>query len=70
MYPYRRSRATGVYWKPVCHVLVVNAQHMKAVLGRKARREVGERVAPWRKRSEGLLFHQQYTSSLRSTAVI
>ena len=42
MYPYRRSRATGVYWKPVFNllegsfeVLVVNAQHIKAVPGRK-----------------------------------
>ena len=42
MYPYRRSRATGLYWKPVFNllegnltVLVVNAQHIKAVPGRK-----------------------------------
>jgi transposase len=39
--------ATGVYWKPVFNllesqftVLVVNAQHLKAVPGRKVRREV------------------------------
>jgi hypothetical protein len=42
MHAYRRSRATGVYWKPVFHLLegrfellVVNAQHIKAVPGRK-----------------------------------
>ena len=39
--------STGVYWKPIFHVLegefeifLVNAQHMKAVPGRKVRREV------------------------------
>jgi len=39
--------ATGVYWKPVFNLLegsfellVVNAQHIKAVPGRKVRREV------------------------------
>jgi transposase len=39
--------STGVYWKPVYNVLeghfelvVVNAQHIKAVPGRKVRREV------------------------------
>ena len=39
--------ATGVYWKPVFNLLegsfellVVNAQHNKAVPGRKVRREV------------------------------
>ncbi len=39
--------STGVYWKPIYHVLedsfeivLVNAQHMKAVPGRKVRREV------------------------------
>lgn len=39
--------STGVYWKPVFtlmeglfDVVVVNAQHMKAVPGRKVRREV------------------------------
>lgn len=38
---------TGVYWKPIYNlfegqiqVLVVNAQHIKAVPGRKVRREV------------------------------
>jgi transposase len=43
---------TGVYWKPVYNwfegqieVLVVNAQHIKAVPGRKVRREVAERIA-------------------------
>jgi transposase len=42
MYPRCPSRATGVYWKPVFNllegnfeVLVVNAQHIKAVPGRK-----------------------------------
>lgn len=39
--------SSGVYWKPVFHLLegefeivLVNAQHMKAVPGRKVRREV------------------------------
>jgi transposase len=39
--------STGVYWKPIFHLLegefeivLVNAQHMKAVPGRKVRREV------------------------------
>ncbi len=39
--------STGVFWKPIDNVLeghfevlVVNAQHMKAVPGRKVRREV------------------------------
>jgi len=39
--------STGVYWKPIFHVLegdfeivLANAQHMKAVPGRKVRREV------------------------------
>jgi transposase len=39
--------STGVYWKPIDNVLeghfellVVNAQHIKAVPGRKVRREV------------------------------
>jgi transposase len=42
----------GVYWKPIYNlfegqieVLVVNAQHIKAVPGRKVRREVAERIA-------------------------
>jgi transposase len=44
--------ATGVYWKPVYNLLegalellVVNAAHIKAVKGRKVRREVAERIA-------------------------
>ena len=44
--------STGIYWRPVfnlleghCEVLVANAQHMKAVPGRKVRREVAERIA-------------------------
>jgi transposase len=39
--------STGVYWKPIFNlmegrfqVVLVNAQHMKAVPGRKVRREV------------------------------
>src|SRR5437667_9106519 len=39
--------STGVYWRPVfnileavCTVILVNAQHVKAVPGRKVRREV------------------------------
>ena len=39
--------STGVYWKPIFHLLedsfeivLVNAQHMKAVPGRKVRHEV------------------------------
>ena len=39
--------STGVYWKPVynllegaCELVVVNAHHLKAVPGRKVRREV------------------------------
>jgi transposase len=39
--------STGVFWRPIFHVLegqmevlVVNAQHLKAVPGRKVRREV------------------------------
>ncbi len=39
--------STGVFWKPIFHLLedsfeivLVNAQHMKAVPGRKVRREV------------------------------
>ena len=39
--------STGVYWKPVynllegaCELMVVNAQHIKAVPGRKVRHEV------------------------------
>jgi transposase len=44
--------STASYWKPVFNVLeghfevlVVNAQHLKAVPGRKVRREVAERIA-------------------------
>jgi len=47
--------ATGVYWKPVFNLLegnfellVVNAQHIKAVPGRKVRRE----VATWSPQSQ------------------
>jgi transposase len=39
--------ATGIYWRPVfnileegCKIMLVNAQHMKAVPGRKVRHEV------------------------------
>jgi transposase len=39
--------STGIYWRPVFNILeegrtiiLVNAQHMKAVPGRKVRREV------------------------------
>ena len=39
--------STGVYWRPVynileatCEVILVNAQHMKAIPGRKVRHEV------------------------------
>lgn len=45
--------ATGVYWRPIFNLLgadfellVVNAHHIKAVPGRKVRREVAERIAP------------------------
>jgi transposase len=44
--------STGVFWRPVFNlleegrqVIFVNAQHMKAVPGRKVRREVAERIA-------------------------
>ena len=44
--------STGVYWKPIYNLLeghfellVVNAQPIKAVPGRKVRREVAERIA-------------------------
>jgi len=45
--------ATGVYWKPVCNlleghfteVLLVNAQHVKAVLGRKTDQKDAEWLA-------------------------
>src|SRR5215470_6333347 len=44
--------STGVYWKPIYNLLeghfellVANAQHIKAVPGRKVRREVAERIA-------------------------
>ncbi len=44
--------STGVYWKPLFNlmeglfeIVLVNAQHMKAVPGRKVRREVAERIA-------------------------
>jgi transposase len=44
--------STGVFWRPVFNlleegreVILVNAQHMKAVPGRKVRREVAERIA-------------------------
>jgi transposase len=60
--------STGVYWKPIYNlleghlkVLLVNAQHMKAVPGRKVRREVAEIIAPERTLSGSLLFHQQYS---------
>jgi transposase len=39
--------STGIYWRPIfnilqgrCEVILVNAQHMKAVPGHKVRREV------------------------------
>ena len=45
--------STGSFWKPIFNVLegqmevlLVNAQHLKAVPGRKVRREVAERIAP------------------------
>jgi transposase len=45
--------STASYWKPIlnvleghCEVLVVNAQHLQAVPGRKVRREVAKRIAP------------------------
>jgi transposase len=45
--------STGIYWHPVydrlygyVELVVTNAQHMKAVPGRKVRREVAERIAP------------------------
>ncbi len=61
--------STGVFWHPIYNILedeertilLVNAQHMKAVPGRKVRREVAEIIAPERKRSGSLLFHQQYS---------
>jgi transposase len=60
--------STGIYGRPVYarlvgqfEVLVVNAQHMKAVPGRKVRREVAQRIAPERKLLRSLLFHQQYS---------
>src|SRR5262245_19649820 len=48
--------ATGVYWKPVWNVLdgqftrvlLVNAQHIKAVLGRKTDQKDGEWIADLR----------------------
>ena len=50
--------STGVYWKPIFHVLegefeifLVNAQHMKAVPGRKTDVKdaewIADRLAPW-----------------------
>jgi transposase len=45
--------STGVYWRPIWNLLegqfellLVNAQHIKAVPGRKVRREVAKRIAP------------------------
>jgi transposase len=45
--------STGSFWKPIFNILeehvevmVVNAQHLKAVPGRKVRREVAKRIAP------------------------
>lgn len=52
--------ATGVYWKPVWHVLeddfvllLVNARHVKQVLGRKT--DVAEAKRLWRLAEAGLL---------------
>ena len=43
---------TGIYWRPVynileadCQVLLVNAEHIEAVLGRKTNVENGEQLA-------------------------
>ena len=45
--------STGIFWRPLYNlledghtVILVNAHHMKAVPGRKVRREVAERIAP------------------------
>ncbi len=45
--PDAKGESTGVFWKPIYNLLeghfellVVNAQHMKAVPGRKVRHEV------------------------------